>query len=88
MSKAILVIDTDDDTFAKIETGKIFVKRIYCCNEKGKPTGELSSHNVMAKIKPLPQKKQVKKEPNGINITYAEDVGYNACIDEILGEEE
>lgn len=87
MTKAILVIETDDETFAKIETGKIFVKRIYCCNKYGKPIGELGSHNQVAKLKPLPQKRILPKEMVD-RTNYGEEPwfsdGFNACIDEIL----
>ena len=91
MSKAILVIETDDETFAKIETGKIFVKRIYCCNKYGKPIGELGSHNQVAKLKPLPQKKVKLKGRGKDHCEYSllEQLeyrkGFNDCLDEILG---
>ena len=39
-------------------------------------------------LKPMPEKKEIKEVPIYLNDLLDFDRGWNACIDEILGEEE
>ena len=54
--------------------------------EDAKVYGEKRPYNCP--LKPIPQKKDVTIDEIGREIMFAEDVGYNRCIDEILGEQE
>ena len=74
--KAILVIDIDEKYIGEIGNKIRFFNQTYDCKWK---------------LKPIPQKRILPKEMvDGTN--YGEEPwfsdGYNACIDEILGEKQ
>lgn len=81
--KAVLVIDMPDedlrDYYANIEIFKDGVLR-FSSDDLAYP------YRLKQRFKPLPQKKKIKKDEYGNEIMFAEDVGYNKCLDDILGD--
>lgn len=91
MSKAILVIDMPDDLFEYYEN--FYVDYDLRAERKNAMIVESIKYVEECPIKPLPNKNDSKIPyiSNRIKMTDGEEVayymGYNACIDEILGEE-
>lgn len=86
MSKAILVIDMPNLESHEIDSydmvADLKVKSLLLGGERY----DFELKNVI--IKPLPQKKEIKEKYSLIDaIPLAVRQGYNACLDEILGEE-
>lgn len=86
--KAVLVIDVDDD----FDLSQIHANVELYSNEL-----ENTFHKgyLLKQVRPLPQKKneeQYQDFGNGTSMYWTSEVisqnkGYNACLDEILGEE-
>ena len=92
MSKAILIIDIDDELFENcidIENTQVTYIELECHNE----TASMSLVNHW--LKPLPHKNKYDVDEfatidyeNDVTLGHYLNKGWNDCIDEILGEEE
>lgn len=82
MSKAILVIDMPKTCGECILANEDYD----CCQATQKSISyNERGYGVECPLKPMPQK---KKEVRGFYYQTTWEIGYNACIDEILGEKE
>ena len=77
--KAILVIDVDDCVNVEACNSTVYVEFPFMAN------GWVRKYSNVS-IKPMPEKNTWDITKNGHVTEYAE--GYNACLDEILGETE
>lgn len=94
MSKAILVIDMPENCLeCPLEFGVAVNNKVLLnhniCNGCGKPNADSTKKPDWCPLRPLPEKKEVcgkYPQPDGITPSYK--IGYNACIDEIGGNNE
>lgn len=76
MSKALIVIDVPDHLdITQFKVDCKLVNKVYI--------NYPSMDNKLLDLKPMPQKKE-KDNSNELNLGY--ELGWNDCIDEILGE--
>lgn len=90
MTKAILVIDFDDEWLDRINTtfDEMFADVVIYKKESLENQCDYSQriYRCWCPLKPMPEKKDVDEYQT--NFSRGWDEGYNYCINEILGEEE
>ena len=79
--KAILVIDIDNINIDIENTQATYIEL-----QHNTTTIQMALLNHW--LKPMPQKKYVNEEIAKYDNVYDEQIGWNDCLDEILGEEE
>ena len=89
--KAILVLDEMPSSCKECNLQQFYICKPVGKSVVGTPT-DLKSKPDWCPLKPMPKEKELKNIKRGYN-TYSntefwEAVGYNACIDEILGGSE
>lgn len=90
--KAILIIDKPENCKLIDTQNKCRGCAFYYENKDDKMSCYIDDYIKDCKgscpLKPLPQKKYVNEEIAKYDCEYDEQIGWNDCIDEILGEEE
>lgn len=76
--KAILIVDIEDTNLNECEISYVIQDR----------NGTVLGADTGEKLKPLPNKKEPYITSYSKGEIYAEDIGYNKAIDEILGDSE
>ena len=93
--KAVLVIDMPKDCYdcplSREDT--IYDEHVFICIGYNAEIEDLSARADWCPLRPLPQKKEVDEQSLDLmwwsgEHDMAYDVGYNACLKEITGEEE
>lgn len=79
--KAILLFDINDLTYEALEDGFINELTLHL-----RDNGFYEIKDV--ELKPIPQKKYVDEDLAKYCEEYDREIGWNACIDEILGEKQ
>lgn len=84
MSKAVLVIDMPDSC-DKCEFGYYSDGRILLCGYKDK-IGDKENKPNWCPLQPIPERKGKHSELNMYDTDNHYEIGWNACLDKILGE--
>lgn len=84
MSKAILIMDMPESCLA-CDIGQDCVDRYIWCPIAGKMAVNIDERQEWCPLRELPAKKEVPKPFFMMGEMYGEEMGWNACVDEITG---